>query len=283
MKLSQKVALRFIRAKFKLIAAISKKKAGKMAFVLFCTPQRRNLKKPSAIFKKAENLQFNMSTTLIKGWRWNHPSSNKVLILHGFESSAVNFDRYIAAFYKKGYEVLAFDAPAHGHSGGNKINAPLYKKMIQEINIQYGPVNYFLAHSFGGLALSLALEEMEHSHENKVVFIAPATETATSVDLFCQLLRVDNGVKEEMLKEINRAGGKDINWYSIKRAMKNIKAQVLWIHDKEDTITPLKDALAVKKENYNNLTFEITDGLGHRMIYRDKVVFNRITEFFIED
>jgi len=66
-----------------------------------------------------------MNGIVIKGWRWNHPAERKVLILHGFESSAINFDRYVKPLIKKGYEVLAFDAPAHGRSGSKTITAPL--------------------------------------------------------------------------------------------------------------------------------------------------------------
>ena len=46
----------------------------------------------------------------------------KFLILHGFESSAFNFDRYIKPMIKLGYEVVAMDAPAHGKSEGKTIN-----------------------------------------------------------------------------------------------------------------------------------------------------------------
>ena len=105
-----------------------------MAFELFCTPQSRNKKKLPKIFGEAEKLQFTFSEIIIRGWRWNHPSQKKLLIIHGFESTVVNFDRYIKPFIKKGYEVLAFDAkvlkgqPAQGgeivaeqgHAGHNQ-------------------------------------------------------------------------------------------------------------------------------------------------------------------
>src|SRR6185503_17778745 len=125
MKLSQRFALSYIRTKFKLLSSISKKKAAVKAFELFCTPQKRNRKPLPRIFEQAEKLQFKLEGIPIQGWRWNHGSERKLLILHGFESSVVNFDRYVKPFIKKGYEVLAFDAPAHGRSGGKKITAPL--------------------------------------------------------------------------------------------------------------------------------------------------------------
>jgi pimeloyl-ACP methyl ester carboxylesterase len=288
MKLSQRLAIGYIRTKFKLLASVSKKKAAEKAFDLFCTPQRRNVKPLPKIFEEAEKLHFKLEGNAVNGWRWNparpghpggHLAERKVLILHGYESSVTNFDRYIRPLLKKGYEVLAFDAPAHGRSGGKKISAPLYKRMIQEINKKYGPVQSYMAHSFGGLAVSLALEEISHTKDYRLVLIAPATETTTAINSFFKFLRLEPAVRTEFEKVIIKAGGVSSEWYSIRRAMKHIKAKVLWFQDEDDEVTPLSDVLKVKAENYPNIEFIITTGLGHRRIYRDNKVTKQIIEF----
>src|SRR5262245_44659252 len=140
MKLMQRLALRYLRTKFKLLSSLSKKKAAERAFELFCTPQSRNKKKLPKIFEEGERLHFDMDGITIRGWRFNHPATRKVLIIHGFESTVVNFDRYVRPLIRKGYEVLAFDAPAHGRSGGRKITAPLFSKTIREVHRRYGPI-----------------------------------------------------------------------------------------------------------------------------------------------
>lgn len=262
MKFSQRLALGYIRTKFKLLSSISKKKAAEKAFELFCSPQRRNLKKPPKIFDEAEKLQLKFEGITVKGWRWNAPAERKVLFLHGFESSAVNFDRYVRPIIRKGYEVLAFDAPAHGRSGSKKINAPLYKKMIQEIHKKFGPVQSFMAHSFGGLAVSLALEEINHTADYRLVLVAPATETVTAIDTFFKFLRLDPAIRPEFDKVNIKKGGVSPAWYSIRRAMKHIRAEVLWLHDEDDDTTPLSDVLKVKAEKFPNIKFVITKGLG---------------------
>jgi len=61
--------------------------------------------------------------------------------------------------------------------------------------------------------------------------------------------------------------------------MKQIKARVLWIHDEDDNITPLSDVIKVKNENFTNIDYLITKGLGHRRIYRDNKVVSSIVEF----
>ena len=123
MKLAQRLAIGYIRTKLKLLSAISKKKAARLAFDLFRTPIRKKKKPLPKIFAEAQNLQMRVHNMTIKGWRWNQ-SEKKILIVHGFESSAINFDRYIRPLMNKGYEILAFDAPAHGHSSGKNDYCP---------------------------------------------------------------------------------------------------------------------------------------------------------------
>lgn len=279
MKLPQRLALGYIRTKFKLLAGLSKKKAALAAFKLFCTPPSRHIKKIPRVFESGEPLQFELNGITVKGWRFNHPAERKVLLLHGFESSVVNFDRYIRPLERKGYEVLAFDAPAHGRSGGNSINAPLYKKMIQKIHQLYGPVQSYLAHSFGGLAVALALEEISHTADFRLVLIAPATETTTAIDSFFRFLRLDPALRPEFDKIIIQKGGVSPAWYSVKRAMKHIQARVCWFHDEEDEVTPLEDVRAVQAENFPQVNYVITKGLGHRRIYRDNKVLKAAIDF----
>lgn len=279
MSLSQKIALKYIRTKFKLLSTLSKRKAAEKAFVLFCTPQYRNKKKLPPVFEKSEKLHFSFRGNTVRGYRWNHPSEKKLLILHGFESSVINFDRYVKPLVKKGYEVLAFDAPAHGRSTGKTINVLLYREMIQTISGQYGPIHAFLAHSLGGLALSLALEVMPHDEKWKVALVAPATETTTAVASYFQFLKLDEGVRKEFDKVIEEMGGNPTAWYSVARAAKNIRAQVLWAHDRDDNMTPLTDVERIIHAGYPNFTFMITDGLGHRRIYRDNKISKAIIDF----
>jgi pimeloyl-ACP methyl ester carboxylesterase len=280
MRSGKKLALKYIRTKFKVLSSLSKTRAAAKAFELFCTPQYRNTKKLPRIFETAEQLIFQFNNNQIHGYRWNKEADKKLLILHGYESTIINFDRYIKPLVQKGYCVLAFDAPAHGRSSGKTINALLYSQFIDYINIHYGPVKNYIAHSLGGLALSLALERSEHNETFKVVFIAPATETTTAANSLFQILKLDNRVRLEFDKIIEKKGGHPPEWFSVSRAAKNIKANVLWFQDKEDEMTPFSDVTPIIERNYRNFEFVITNGLGHRRIYRDSKVNKMIIDFF---
>ncbi|MBC7948171.1 MAG: alpha/beta hydrolase [Chitinophagaceae bacterium] len=279
MKLSKRLALNYIRAKFKLLSAISKKKAAEKAFELFITPQTKDRHEWKGIFADAEILRFKLFDHQITGYRWNKGGNRRVLILHGFESAATNFEKYIDPLICKGYEVLAFDAPAHGHSSGTQITALLYRDLIKYAHENYGPILSYMGHSLGGFALSLALAELPHDENFRAVFIAPSSETTTAIDNSFLLLQLDADVRREFENIITQMSGRPVSWFSINRTMSDIRARILWIHDEGDTITPLRDAMKIKEANYPNIEFVITFGLGHSRIYRDEEVRRRVVEF----
>jgi pimeloyl-ACP methyl ester carboxylesterase len=281
MSLSQRLGIAYIQTKLKTIAFISKRKAAEEAFTLFCTPMIRC--KRNGEPKNAEALEFTINDTIIRGHRWPAGSSGqqkKALLLHGFNSAAYKFDSYAAMLVAKGYEVLSFDAKAHGHSGGTSTNALEYSQMIEKVVALYGPIDSFIGHSFGGIGLSLAMENIPHDANTKIVFIAPATETSSAIDGALTFLKITNQTIRSAFDDIIfKMSGKQTSWFSVRRAVKNISAQILWVHDEDDDVTPLKDALQVKAENYPNIKFIITKGLGHSKIYRDAEVKKAVSDF----
>ncbi|MBN9384875.1 MAG: alpha/beta fold hydrolase [Chitinophagaceae bacterium] len=284
MNLKQKLTIQYIRARLRILALVSPGKAAKKAFDLFCTPRRKSRKPLPPLFDKGEKLSFPLEGHTIRGHRWRpHQASTntlkKVMVLHGFESSSRNFEQYINALLKKGYEVLAFDAPAHGRSDGRRITLPLYMDMIRTVYYKYGPIHSFVGHSLGGLALSLFLGSIPHDPATRIALIAPAVEATAAVDMLFQLLELNGEVRAAFDAYGYSLYNLPFSWFSLKRALREIKAGVLWVQDEDDPITPLKDALPVKEEGHPNVRWIITKGLGHRKIYRDGEVMRQVVAF----
>ncbi len=279
MKLGQKIAINYIRAKLNLMAVLSKKRAARKALDLFCTPFKKSKKELPAIFNKAEQLTVTVKGIAVRGFRWNKGGTKRILILHGFESSSKNFEAYINPLVDKNYEVLAFDAPAHGLSGGRQITLPVYIETIRTIYFELGTIQGFISHSFGGLALTHFIEKIPHDGNTKLALIAPATETKTAIDTFFRFLQLGSDVRKEFEKLILQKSGVQPNFFSISRALEHIKASILWVHDRDDDVTPLQDVEPVMDKHYPNLQFMITAGLGHRKIYRDSRVIQAVVEF----
>jgi pimeloyl-ACP methyl ester carboxylesterase len=279
MKLAQKLALNYLRAKLNFTAVFSKRKAAEMAFEIFATPFRRSKKKEAPVFLKADRLFVQVEGKRVAVYRWNKGGIRKVMILHGFESSSWNFDRYISPFIKKGYEVIAADAPAHGASEGTQITLPLYVKTIATIYQEFGPVQSFMAHSFGGLAITHFIEQVPHDDQVRIALIAPATETTTAIRTLYKMLELDEKVQECFEEIVLERSGVASSYYSIPRALQHIHASILWIHDEDDDVTPLKDVKPIIKKAPANIEFMITKELGHRKIYRENKVVKKVVEF----
>ena len=153
MKVPQELILKYLRTKFRLLSAVSKRKAATEAFTLFCTPFIRPTVKFLPAFHHAELLSIEMDGEIMRGYRWKGGTSGTIMLIHGFASLSAKFQHYIDPLLKRGFDVMAFDAPAHGASAGKTVNAIQYSNLITNLIRQYGPVKGYLAHSFGGLAV----------------------------------------------------------------------------------------------------------------------------------
>jgi hypothetical protein len=92
-------------------------------------------------------------------------------------------------------------------------------------------------------------------------------------------MKLNEGVRKEFDEYIYKLRNKPSDWYSVSRAVKNLKAKILWCHDEDDTMTPWNDAKHVMDEKHYNIEFIVTKGLGHKKIYRDNKVSKAIIEF----
>ncbi len=274
MRLVRRLVLEYYRKKLRTIAIISPRKAAKVAFKLFCTPYSRpkNFAVPP-VFSKGEKLSFLHSNYKISGFKWKPENENgfKILICHGFDGFSYRFERYIEPLLENGFEVLSFDAPGHGLSTGKQITLPIYRDMILEINERFGPINGIVSHSLGGLGAGLALEKIQENHDKRFVLISPATESTRAIKTFFTHLKVSSKVQEEFEKLIIELAGYPSSWYSISRIMQEITTPTLWVHDKEDSVTPFEDMKHMIEKNLPHIQFEITEGLGHSSYNNDKI------------
>ena len=272
---------RALKAQLRVIAVFSKKKAGNKAFKIFCTPFNKGSYEITPVMQSAEALRLRFRNVYLTGYRWNKNAPKKVLIAHGFRSHTQRFEHLIPALIEKGYEIIAFDAPAHGLSSGKQINAIDYTEVIRLIQKKYGPFTTYIGHSFGGLALTLSIAELPGNKNLRVVLFAPATDTEALARVFLKEMGIsDQKVHDHFYKNVQiLSGGKNLDWFSVKRCIGNIQSGILWIQDKADPIIPAAGATEIQRMNHPNIRFIFTDGLGHSKIYRDPVVLDQVFHF----
>ncbi len=281
-KLAQRILFKILSTKINAVGLISPAKAAQIAYKIFSTPARTsNKKQVPPVFKKAIRVSLKLNGTIIRGFQWKHPDSQskKILIVHGFSSNIFKFEPYVLTLKQAGFEVLAFDAPAHGISDGKEINALIYRDMILAIENEFGNLFGMIAHSLGGLAASMALEQLNMPENRRLVLIAPATETTTTIDGFYQMLSFSDTVKTAFQEFIQQLANEPPSFYSVARIARKSLAPTLWIHDEEDFICPISDVNPVIAENIPTLEFFITKGLGHNYIYKNPKTIQRVIHF----
>lgn len=281
MKLIQRIVLAYYKIKLRTIELVFPAKAAEAAFELFCTPySKRKIYEEPPVFKQAEKLSFEFQNHNIHGFCWQPKVLNglKILICHGFDSNSYKFASYIEPLLNIGFQVFAFDAPAHGLSTGKTITALLYSDMIAKVDSEYGPFYGIIAHSFGGIAVALAIEKFRNNVLHKLVLIAPATETTRSLNDFCNYLHISEKLKKGMEKLIVQIGGQPASWYSVARVIQSVTIPTLWLHDKGDRITPYEDMKFLTGLNLPSVKFIITEGLGHSL-YREDLIARHIISF----
>jgi pimeloyl-ACP methyl ester carboxylesterase len=290
MKLNQKLAMRYMRAQLNILSLVSLRKSAEKAFRLFVTPRKRRKGKLPPIFETGEPLSFRQDGHPVRGHRWQpysdalRPSAEsaapkKVLIAHGFESASRVFGNYIASLLKKGYEVVAFDAPGHGLSGGKRLFISDYVQMLSAIEQNYGPFHSWMGHSLGGLALALSLEEMPMDGECRLVLVAPSPGIAEAFSEWAGELQLPGPIVKEVGEYVKEISGHPLDWYSLRRTIGSLGMPILYVQDEGDAVVPVDFARLIEGDGHANIRFLFTTDLGHKKVYKDQDVLDHIVEF----
>lgn len=280
-KTAETLAIAYYRWKIELLGFFSPRQAAMTAYRLFTIPPPPKQPVPEPRLAAAVPLSFPFRDFTIQGFRWDppQPTGKKVLLIHGFRSHCLKFEHLAAALMEKGYTVYGFDAPAHGRSGGKKIEAVTYREMILEADRQFGPMQAGIGHSLGGLSLALATEFWPDTKNRLAIFIAPATETTRSIGELFKIFPVRQAVRDAFNDIIKELANLPVTHFSVNRVVQKIESPVLWIHDEEDFVCPLEDLQPSLNQRPPGVQFLITKGLGHNQVYREQAIVDRIVAF----
>jgi hypothetical protein len=84
-----------------------------------------------------------------------------------------------------------------------------------------------------------------------------------------------------MIAEIERYYGYDLNQDNPYDLAKTIDSKMLIVHDKDDRTIPYRDS-KILSEKTDNVALHTTEGLGHKLILRDKNVVDFITKYIFD-
>ena len=262
----------------KFLQAVSPSLTTKFAAKLFTTPIKHKLPKRE-LHMERESVQKSIEVSEIQKEivLYEYGKSNKkVLLVHGWSGRGTQLVKIADELLKMGYMTISFDAPAHGKSKGNSSIMIEFIASILEIEKQYGPFEFAIGHSLGGMSVLNAIKQ--NLQVKKAVIIGSGDIIQDIIDDFiCKLqLKPEYGIKLRDHFEAKFSGKMDD--YSAYKAAEKTEVPVLIIHDKDDDDVSVKAAYNIQKY-LKQSEIMITEGLGHRKILGDETVIQKIREF----
>ncbi|QHI36032.1 Putative aminoacrylate hydrolase RutD [Kordia antarctica] len=205
-------------------------------------------------------------------------SDKKILLAHGWSGRGTQLVKIADHFLKLGYEIISFDAPAHGKATGKTTSMPEFIASIHEIEKQFGTFEFAIGHSLGGMALLNAVRE---GFQTKKLVTIGAADVITDIILhFTRTLTLKDIVAEKMKAKFDQKFGRDIDYASAHIAAKEVNIPTLIVHDEHDADVPVSCAYAIHNE-LSNGSIHITKHLGHRRILGKQEVIEKIEGFLI--
>ncbi len=205
-------------------------------------------------------------------------SNKKILLVHGWSGRGTQLVKIADAFLENGYATISFDAPAHGKSGTKTTLMLEFIESILEVEKQYGPFEFAVGHSLGGMSILNAVKK--GLQIKKAVVIASGNSVINIVNTFTEKIGLPNKVAVLMKNNFEKKYHLEMESFSAYVVAKEVKIPVLVIHDNDDEDISVSEAYHLA-ENLSNKEILITNNLGHRKILGDSKVIEKIVEFFL--
>jgi pimeloyl-ACP methyl ester carboxylesterase len=274
-KIIQSFLPKLMGLKLMTLYKIKPNKAIHKAFKLFCTPRAGFVKANQKDFlnaNKSDLLDF--KKIKIQTYHWRGEGS-KVLLLHGWDSHSFRWKDMVKHLKTKNYDITAFDAPAHGYSGGNLLNVPIYNEVLDMMLKRTQP-EILVGHSMGGMTAVFNQYLKSSAHIKKMILLGAPSDLKRIMDVFQQILGLSDKfmrVTEDYFKD---RYGYTFADFSTQVFARNLDTDTLIIHDKYDKIVPYSEAEDIHT-NLKNSKLMITEGAGHSL-HKEKIC-KRILNF----
>lgn len=248
---------------FDLLVVFSKRKVAQKAYLLFSTPRKgRVLPIQAEFLGQAAFERLTVEDMEIQTYRWKG-KGKRVLLLHGWESNTYRWLNLIGFLKGWGYDIIAFDAPAHGWSSGKIFNVIRYTACTRRVVERYEP-DFIIGHSVGGLTALYHQYLYPENSLSKIVTIGSHSDLYDMMLQYQRILGFNDAVLAAIDLFLKKTFGFGIRDFSTAEYAKDLKIKGLLIHDEIDTIAPFRASEKVHR-NWEGSRLVSTRGFGHSM------------------
>ena len=275
---AQWLSLLPLRSFFSLSSRLTPTLAAPLARKLFCSPRGlRHLAAGVAAVPPHETITLAHRGHQIRAYGWRLDTGRpRVLLAHGWAGHGLQFAAMVEPLIEAGYEVVAFDQPAHGASSGDAVTLPEFARTVRYVADTLGPFHAVIGHSLGGAATAFALSRGLVAA--RAVLIAAPADAELEIQRFARFLRIPESVRAQMQKTIEDEEG--IRFGELRAAVvaPQIATPVLLVHDKQDREVSSDCALEYAA-GWRGARLMTTRGLGHVRMLRDAGVIAEVIRF----
>lgn len=213
----------------------------------------------------------------IETYVWGDPATQPyILLAHGWSSLGLRWESWAPQLLAKGWAAVSFDQPGHGHSGGDLCTLPDFVRTLAAVGRHYGDAYGVVAHSLGGAAATLALEDGWTA--KRVVLIAPAADPQGATRRFSRFVRLAEHLRPSLHAALTERTGILIDDLHIEHHAPKRTQPVLIVHDFFDRDVPVEEG-ELYARLWPDATLLKTRRLGHRRIVDDESVMTAAIAF----
>ena len=265
----------------KFLEVISLKLVTKFAAKLFTTPIKYKIPKREFHMDKESKQHTVFISSINKEIVVYHygQSDRKIILVHGWSGRGTQLVKIADELIKNDFSTISFDAPAHGKSNGNSSILTEFIVCIIELEKQFGPFEFAIGHSLGGMAILNAIREKLII--KKAVLISSGDIIQDIIDDFIKKLKLKSEIGIKLKEHFEEKYNMEMDYYSASRAAKKIEIPILIIHDLKDEDVNVKAAYNINKKLIKS-EIMLTEGLGHRKILGNSEVIKKIVKYINE-
>ena len=279
-----------VRSFFSGLQTLSPQLAAQLAVqTMFRTQRRRADGREEELIARSRPLEIEGPTGRLTARRWGEVGP-LVLLVHGWNGRGSQLGAFVDPLLAAGYQVVAFDAPGHGHSAGSRSSLRLFADAFDAILDQVRPffqtLHGVVAHSMGGAAVTFALHraeqrgrtDSEQLREPRLVFIAPPTDVRDFVTTVSQELGLKPPARAHLQGLVERHVGQPLEELHTVKLAEHMPQPLLVVHDEQDRAVPFACGQSLAGA-WPGAELFATRGLGHSRILRDPSVVARVADF----
>ena len=257
------------------LSRISPSAAASLAMRLFMTPPRYiPSEREAATLRSAAPVPIAFEGGELQGWSWGE--GRTILLVHGWGGRASQMTAFVPPLLERGFRVIAFDGPAHGHSAGRRSSLMAFVRAILACSERFGPFEAIVAHSMGTAATIMALDR--GVKVSAVVLFGPTARPGEYIQRFTSIIGLSERAGILMQKRLGERY--KLRWEDVDmpRIASSLTIPAIIFHDRDDEDAAWKDGSEIARA-WPGAELVTTNGLGHRRILREPAVVARVVEW----